>query len=70
MAEKETKKSTKKQSDIKKGQEPKFSKAQIIKSQKFATRRDALNAILKDSEKYSLKEVDAILKKFDEGGKK
>lgn len=67
MEEKKTSKAEKTAKEVK---EVKFSKAQIIKSKKFATRRDALNAILKDSEKYSLKEVDAILKKFDEGGKK
>lgn len=48
---------------------PKFTKVQIIKSNKYLTRRDALNALLQDNKMYSLAEVDGILKKFDKGGK-
>lgn len=47
-----------------------FSKLQIIKSQRYAARCDALNALLVDDEKYSFSEVDKILTQFDEGGNK
>lgn len=55
---------------IEKGATPKFSKAQLSASYKYMNRRDALTALLKDDEKYSFAQVDAILKKFDEGVKK
>ncbi|MFF2179417.1 hypothetical protein ACFVT8_23640 [Lysinibacillus sp. NPDC058147] len=48
---------------------PEFTKAQIIKSNKYIARRDALNALLADDKTYSFTEVDGILKKFDKGGK-
>jgi len=48
---------------------PKFTKAQIVKSNKYMARRDALNALLEDEKMYSFTEVDGILKKFDKGGK-
>lgn len=48
---------------------PKFTKAQIVKSNKYMARRDALNALLVDEKKYSFAEVEGILKKFDKGGK-
>ena len=49
---------------------PKFMKSQLVKSQRYFHRRDALNALLKNDAKYTFAQVDAILKKFDEGGKK
>lgn len=49
---------------------PKFTKAQLVKSQRYFHRRDALNALLKDGEQYSYAQVDKALKQFDEGGKK
>lgn len=67
MSEKKTKNTTSKKKEVK---ELKFSKEQIIKSNKYVHRRDALNVILKDSEKYSLEEVDVKLKEFYEGGQK
>lgn len=48
---------------------PKFTKAQLSKSQKYIHRRDALNALLKDDEQYSFAQADEILKKFDKGVK-
>jgi len=48
---------------------PEFTKEQIVKSNKYMTRRDALNALLKADKTYSFTEVDDILKKFDKGGK-
>ncbi|MNH46814.1 hypothetical protein D3C79_1097610 [compost metagenome] len=47
----------------------KFTKAQIVKSNKYMARRDALNALLVDDKEYSFAEVDGILNKFDKGGK-
>ncbi|MED3803689.1 hypothetical protein P4562_17330 [Lysinibacillus xylanilyticus] len=48
---------------------PKFTKSQIVKSNKYMGRRDALNALLEADKSYSFTEVDGILKKFDKGGK-
>lgn len=47
----------------------KFTKAQIVKSNKYMARRDALNALLVDDKEYSFAEVDGILNKFNKGGK-
>lgn len=48
---------------------PEFTKVQIVKSNKYMARRDALNALLEGGKLYSFTEVDGILKKFDKGGK-
>lgn len=48
--------------------EPSFLKAQLLKSNKYSHRRDALSALLEDNKYYSSTEVDEILNKF-EGGK-
>lgn len=48
--------------------EPTFTKSQLVKSQKYIHRRDALNALLNDEKAYSFAEVDEILKKFEGGG--
>lgn len=48
---------------------PKFTKVQLVQSQKYVHRRDALNALLEDDKTYAFTEVDDILKKFDKGGK-
>lgn len=48
---------------------PEFTKAQIVNSNKYVARRDALNALLEVDKTYSTNEVDNILKKFDKGGK-
>ncbi|MEQ6357884.1 hypothetical protein ABNX05_25130 [Lysinibacillus sp. M3] len=56
--------------DVSKGLDaPEFTKEQIVKSNKYMARRDALNALLDDGKTYSFTEVDEILKKFDKGGK-
>lgn len=49
---------------------PKFTKAQLVKSQKYIHRRDAISALLSDDKTYSFAQVDEIIKKFDEGVKK
>jgi len=48
---------------------PTFTKAQIVNSNRYVARRDALNALLEADKTYSTIEVDNILKKFDKGGK-
>lgn len=48
--------------------DPSFSKEQLLKSNKYSHRRDALSALLEDGKVYSSAEVDEILNKF-EGGK-
>lgn len=47
-----------------------FTKTQLVNSRKYIHRRDALNALLKDDEKYSFAQVDEILNDFDKGVKK
>lgn len=46
-----------------------FTKSQIVRSKKYEARRDAINALLDSGKTYSFAQVDAILKKFDKGGK-
>ncbi|WP_342441748.1 hypothetical protein MHB65_22145 [Lysinibacillus sp. FSL K6-0075] len=46
-----------------------FTKEQLVKSNKYVHRRDALNALLQDNKLYSFTEVEGILKQFEEGGK-
>lgn len=41
-----------------------FSKSSIVNSSKYINKRDALNTILSDDNKYSLDEVDEMLTKF------
>ena len=45
-------------------QEARFTKAQILASQKYVGRRDVLGAILNEGDTYSLNEVDSLLEKF------
>ncbi|MEA0565025.1 hypothetical protein [Lysinibacillus irui] len=47
---------------------PEFSKEQLVRSQKYYHRRDALNALLEADKQYSFAQVDEVLKKFDKGG--
>lgn len=62
--------STKKLENSQTAQELKFTKQQLLKSQKYANRRDALQALLKDDETYTHEQVKQILDKFYKGGKK
>ena len=48
---------------------PKFTKVQLTQSKRYTARRDALNVLLDVKKQYSFAQVDAILKKFDEGVK-
>lgn len=50
--------------------EPMFSKAQILASAKYRVRRDAVDALLDDSKKYTMKQVDEIINGFMNDNKK
>ena len=45
----------------------KYSKEQLVRSKRYANRRDLLGALLEDSERYSFDEADALLKKYMKG---
>ena len=47
-----------------------FTKNQLLKSNKYVDRRDALNALLKADETYTFSQVDKILENFYKGGNK
>ncbi len=44
-----------------------FSKEQLLRSQRYAKRRDLLGALLDDGKRYTLKEVDAAIDNFMKG---
>mgnify|MGYP006992982978 FL=1 len=46
---------------------PKFSKAQLLRSARYETRRDLVGALLKDGVKYSIEEVDAAIETYMKG---
>lgn len=48
----------------------KFTKKQLIKSNKYIGKRDALNALLENEKTYTHKEVEKILNDFYKGGVK
>ncbi|WP_438349933.1 hypothetical protein ACP8HI_04485 [Paenibacillus sp. FA6] len=45
----------------------KFSKKQLVQSQKYAGQRDLLNTLLKDDTRYSFDEVGSLITDFMEG---
>lgn len=45
----------------------KFSKAQLLRSAQYETRRDLVGALLRDDVKYSLEEVDAAIENYMKG---
>lgn len=47
----------------------KFSKKQFVTSQRFAKRKDLVNALLEDGKEYSIKEVEDIIHNFLYGKK-
>ncbi len=47
----------------------KFSKKQFVDSKRFAKRKDLVNALLKEGEKYSIEEVENIINDFLYGKK-
>lgn len=48
-------------------QENLFTKEQLLASNKYANRRDALDAILDDNGVYTIEQVDSLLEKFMKG---
>ena len=44
-----------------------FSKEQLLKSKKYADRRDALSVLLSNDKMYTLSDVDKILTEFMKG---
>lgn len=48
-------------------QDAMFSKEQILASNKYADRRDALDAIMEDNGVYTIEQVDSLLEKFMKG---
>lgn len=46
---------------------PRFGKEQILRSEKYSARRDALEVLLENGRGYSLSEVDRILDEFMKG---
>ncbi|HBF2786906.1 TPA: hypothetical protein KN142_000817 [Clostridioides difficile] len=52
---------------LSKGTDYKFTKEQIVNSKKYITRKDLLNAILKENELYSFSEVGEIINNFMKG---
>ena len=50
--------------------ESKYSKEQLLKSKKYANRKDLLGVLLDDEKAYSFTEVDAEIEKFMKRGVK
>lgn len=47
--------------------EPRFSKTQLVRCARYRDRRDLVDALLDDSKKYTLEQVDKMIEKFMEG---
>lgn len=62
-----TKNITKTTKTKKENKNPKFTKEQLLRSEKYANYQDALSALLKDGKTYTHEEVERILKEFYEG---
>lgn len=45
-----------------------YSKEALLKSSKYANKRDCISVVLKDGVKYTLDEVDKAIDKFMKGG--
>lgn len=48
----------------------KYTKQQLLRSEKYRYRRDAIEALLKDDEKYTHAQVNNLLDQFYKGGKR
>lgn len=48
-------------------EEQEFEKSQLLGSAKYAKRRDLLNSLLKDGEKYTFSQVDELVENFMKG---
>jgi hypothetical protein len=44
-----------------------YTKQQILKSKKYLSKQDLINALLKDNEQYTLSEVDSLIDSFMKG---
>lgn len=58
-------KKTENKSEIK--TENTYTKDQILMSEKYAKRRDLVNALLEDDKEYTIAEVDEMMEKFLKG---
>lgn len=47
--------------------ESRFSKEQLISSERYVKRRDLIDALLEDDRKYTIKEVDKKINEFMKG---
>ncbi len=52
---------------VRKSEPLRFTKEQHVKSKRYETRPDLLNAILKDGQSYSVDEVETRIKEFGKG---
>lgn len=52
---------------MEKAKATKYTKEQLLASRRFATRRDLLGVLLKDSETYSIAEADSLIQKILKG---
>lgn len=59
MAEKKTSKSIQ--------DAPRFTKAQIIVSEKYASRKDLIGVLLEDGEEYTASQTDELIEKYLKG---
>ena len=57
----------KKETAVKKPSAPAHSKEQLLRSQRYAKRRDLLGALLEDGKWYTLEEVDTAIENFMKG---
>lgn len=47
--------------------EPTFEKAQLVGCKKYSSRKDLINALLDDGQKYTFSQVDKMIQDFDTG---
>lgn len=52
---------------IKDATDSRYTKQQILKSKKYLSKQDLINALLKDNEQYTLSEVDSLIDSFMKG---
>lgn len=57
----------KKQTEAKRPEAPAFSKEQLLTFDKYRGRRDLLGVLLKDGQRYTYAEVDALVETFMKG---
>ena len=58
----------KKETDIAEVTVSKWTKAQLLMSNRYKHQKDILNAVLKDGEKYTVDQVDDKIHKYMKGG--